>query len=432
MQTLRAVARRDKFPLLSRTQCTTTRQPKGKNARTKDEEKEKDRNEDKDKDNEKVKEREKENNVERDLAPSKDDTDKTRSAQPDAASAEGGKEHHSWKKDKDEDTSSKNIDSGVIRNSEDTGVIFDDKTKTLEDETKLSTQEILINSILDNLRLEIAGSQRIDLSEYTELVNIDKAEVEMPKRTETLPSEVELIEDSRGEWCVMKARIRKPKAKWSNYEDFLKTYRHVVEGGVKELFTLYHINSSDYESQIRIAPPQDIGFANDPRQMTNLNARSVVYDNPASFQILRGIGHSDSIPIVSNEFLQPLIEETQNFLINTEYAQEILVWVEDFIRRKDQFAVFGMRVLIGENNVHWVRCPHPRRISLFLSVIPNANRISIPYVLRFIGPSFSTEAVDVSNTAAALRLSQANTSVFARLATKNNIKTILSRIKKIY
>lgn len=128
--------------------------------------------------------------------------------------------------------------------------------------------------------------------------------------------EISLIEDGKGEWCVMKGRIRSPLSTWLDYEGFIKVYRHIVEKGVKDLYKIYKISGNDYVNSLRIVEPVSIGFAKDPRLLVNLMARSVVYYNAPSFQILNDIAHSDSVPLGLNPVLRDIVSETQNFLLD--------------------------------------------------------------------------------------------------------------------
>lgn len=64
----------------------------------------------------------------------------------------------------------------------------------------------------------------------------------------------------------------------------------------------------------------------------------------------------------------------------------------------------------------WVRCPHPRNVGIWLNVIPNANRLSIPNTLKYIGPTVQTKAVNVTSDVNALQASMANSSIMTKLA----------------
>lgn len=195
------------------------------------------------------------------------------------------------------------------------------------------------NSILENLKIVVAGSQDLDTGGFKELVNVDKATFEMPQvKRRKVTFELTLTEDVRGEWCVVQGRIRSPSGKWTNYEEFLKIYRHIVEKCTKELYKIYQIGGDDYVNGRRIIPPEKIGFTQDPRDFTDMAVRNIVYENVEAFVILPGEAHTDSIPIVMNPVLQPVLAESQRFLLDDAGATERLrEWVALYIRKKDQF-----------------------------------------------------------------------------------------------
>lgn len=80
---------------------------------------------------------------------------------------------------------------------------------------------------------------------------------------------------------------------------------------------------------------------------------------------------------------------------------------------------YGLRPIYGRNNLKWYRTPHPRLVGVWLNAFPNANRLSIPYTLRFTGPQLVTRPVNITSITAALQTSIANTTVLTRLATES-------------
>lgn len=205
---------------------------------------------------------------------------------------------------------------------------------------------------------------------------------------------------------------------WEDYEGFLKAYRHIVEGGVKGLYCRYRLKGDEFVNRTRIIPPLVNGFASDPRTSSHDPTRNLVYDNAQAFQIINVNQERDSVPIVMNPVLADLVIDTQEFLLNAgDAGLELRTWVERFIGRKDQFMRFAMRCIYGRNNVLWERCPHPRMVGRWLNILPNFNRISIPYSLKFIGPRTNTRPLNVTTAIAALDVNAANASVLTKLAT---------------
>lgn len=236
-------------------------------------------------------------------------------------------------------------------------------------------------------------------------MEISKATAEMPEHLTSFPAEVELVDDGYGMWCLLKPRIRAPLAKWKSYEEFLKTYQHIVEGGVKEMYKVIQISGEVYVHMVRAVLPTLIGFKNDPQLCMHEQARALVLDNAAAFEIIRNDQYSNNIPLVLNPCLADLFVETQRY-INDEGNDgvELRNWVARFVAKKDQNQELGIRPIYGENNVRWYRCPHPRLVGIWLNVIPNANMLSVPYTLKFIGPRISTKATNTTAVANALQV----------------------------
>lgn len=194
--------------------------------------------------------------------------------------------------------------------------------------------KLMIDSILENLKIVIAGSQSIELGSLHELVDIDKATAKIPKVVDKVATEIRLVEDADGEWCIMQGRIRHSSEGWSNYEEFLKTYRHIVEEGVKEMYSIYKLRDDDYVNTIRVMKPEVVGFEKDPRSMKNVTARNVVYNHAQAFQIIPDGQHNDSVARATNPVLADIILETQRWLLdNDEHSHAIRRWVALFIRK---------------------------------------------------------------------------------------------------
>lgn len=286
--------------------------------------------------------------------------------------------------------------------------------KNAEDRSsdKSSNLELIIDSILENMKLVIGGSQTLSIDMFRELVNVVDAAVELPRELEVCDPEIEITSDIHGRWCIVKGKLRGSKMEWSDYEGFLKAYRHIVEGGVKGLYCRYRLKGDEFVNRTCIIPPLVNGFASDPRTSTHDPTRNLVYDNAQAFQIINVNQDRDSVPILMNPVLADLVVDTQEFLLNAgDAGLELRTWVERFIGRKDQFMRFAMRCIYGRNNVIWERCPHPRMVGRWLNILPNFNRISIPYALKFIGPLTNTRPLNVTTAIAALDVNAANASV---------------------
>lgn len=92
-----------------------------------------------------------------------------------------------------------------------------------------SNYQIIIDSILENMKIVISGITLVDASSYDELVNVEDATAEMPERVTSCPVELTLHSASNGEWGVTQAKLRSTKSKWGDYESVIKCFRHMIE-----------------------------------------------------------------------------------------------------------------------------------------------------------------------------------------------------------
>lgn len=277
----------------------------------------------------------------------------------------------------------KDIKNKTFKGTED--LVIDDEQESKKDP---GTYKTIVDQIIENLRIVVSGSKQVNLSDIKELVSIDKATCEMPRKiTEAMPMELEFISDPRGEWCVMKGRIRGGKKDWDNYEGFIKEYRHIVEGGVKELYRYFSLQEVEYSMQLRVIPSNLIGFGDRLENNNSEKVRSLWVDNAQSFQIIPDGNYRDTIPIVVNPILCDLVRETERFIFDERnLGVELREWVKSFLSQKDENWSNDIRMIFGTNDSYWMRVPHPRLVGLWLNIIPNANLISIPYSLKFIRP----------------------------------------------
>lgn len=227
---------------------------------------------------------------------------------------------------------------GVNRNDEKQRIVVEDEPKDAEDRSpdKSSNLALVIDSILENMKLIIGGSQTLSIDMFRELVNVVDAEVELPRELEACDPEVNIISDVHGRWSIVKGKLRGSKMEWTDYEGFLKAFRHIVEGGVKGLYCRYRLKGDEFVNQTRIIPPLVSRFASDPRTSSHGPTRNLVYDNAQMFQIINVNPDRDSVPILMNPVLADLVMDTQDFLLNAgDAGMELRAWVERFIGRKD-------------------------------------------------------------------------------------------------
>lgn len=216
----------------------------------------------------------------------------------------------------------------------------------------------------------------------------------------------------------MKGRIRGGEKDWTNYEEFIKEYRHIVEKGVKELYRYFSLQDVDCSMQLRVIPSNLIGFGEKLENNLCERVRSLWIDNAQAFQILPDGGYRDTIPIVVNPVLSDIVQETERFIFDERNLGVALrEWVKSFVSRKDENWSNDIRMIFGTNDSYWMRVPHPRLVGLWLNIIPNANLISIPYSLKFIGPQVATRAVNVTTSLSSLKASSNQMSSLPTLVT---------------
>lgn len=313
-----------------------------------------------------------------------------------------------------EKTKGKEVKGKTFKGDKD--LVLDDEK---DDERGQGNYKTIVDQIIENLRIVVSGSKQVNLSDIKELVNIEKATCEMPRQiTDALPTELEFATVPRGEWCIMKGRIRGGEKDWTNYEEFIKEYRHIVEKGVKELYRYFSLQDVDYSMQLRVIPSNLIGFGEKLENNLCERVRSLWIDNAQAFQILPDGGYRDTIPIVVNPVLSDIVQETERFIFDERNLGVALhEWVKSFVSRKDENWSNDIRMIFGTNDSYWMRVPHPRLVGQWLNIIPNANLISIPYSLKFIGPQVATRAVNVTTSLSSLKASSNQMSSLPTLVT---------------
>lgn len=163
----------------------------------------------------------------------------------------------------------------------------------------------------------------------------------------------------------MKGRIRGGKKVWDSYEGFIKEYRYIVEGGVKELYRYFSLQEVEYSMQLRVIPSNLIGFGERLECNNSERVRSLWVDNAQSFQILPDGNYRDTIPIVVNPVLCDLVRETEMFIFDERnLGVELREWVKSFVSRKDENWSNDIRMIFGTNDSYWMRVPHPRLVGL--------------------------------------------------------------------
>ncbi|KAI5713831.1 hypothetical protein M8J76_006232 [Diaphorina citri] len=218
---------------------------------------------------------------------------------------------------------------------------------------------------------------------------------QMPRTVNKVEKQLEYLHDPFGRYSLFKYSQREIES-FSSYEEWLVKLMRLTLREVDEMYCMYHLDDEDVIDHVSMTSLDAMGFGTDlthskmdtlPRLLSMLHqARTPVAENV----------RYKEVTIVMHPTRRDCHAVMQDRMFNVAIEPH-LEWIREFMLRKKLSPMHGAEMRSGSAYVNWLTVASPRRLPIFLDVLPDLNSLHVAYSASFVSPMVELADVNLSN-----------------------------------